>query len=170
MYRLSQTESSNFIWYDTHDQDQDIFQKMIIKKYFSKLNLTKRQRSSHPTARRSFFKMQFGLVNSGATLVKGLRKVLGNLENIVNYGDDIVLHAQTWEEHMDTLKILFQRLFDASSSSGGPGSRDRIHNLPPHLAVRHCHREVFFFHACIPRGGIWVCEASVTDMATRPPQ
>ena len=31
------------------------------------------------------------------------------------------------------------------SSSGGPGSRDRIHKLPPRLAVRHCHREVVGF-------------------------
>ena len=105
---------------------QDIFQKMATKKFFSKLDLTKRywqipmaakdiSKTAFvtPDGTYEFLKMPFGMVSSGATLVRSLRKLLGNMENVDNYVDNIVVHTQTWEEHMTALKDLFQRLSKA---------------------------------------------------------
>ena len=54
--------------------------------------------------------MPFGMVNSGATLVLGLKKVLEGLSGVDSYIDDIVIYSDSWEEHLRTLKELFGRL------------------------------------------------------------
>ena len=45
--------------------------------------------------------------------MKGLRKLLGDLENVVDYVDDIIVLTETWEEHLVILQELFRRLSDA---------------------------------------------------------
>ena len=57
--------------------------------------------------------MPFGMVNSGATLVRGMRKLLGDLEGVDNYIDDILVHSEHWEEHMRLLTEVFKRLTTA---------------------------------------------------------
>ena len=58
----------------------------------------------------------FGIVNSGATLVRGLKtevlrtEVLERLSGISSYIDDILIYNDSWEEHLRTLKELFGRL------------------------------------------------------------
>ena len=54
--------------------------------------------------------MPFGMVNSGATLVRGLKKVLKGLSGVGSYIDDIVIYSNSWEEHLRILKELFGRL------------------------------------------------------------
>ena len=54
--------------------------------------------------------MPFGMVNSGATLVGELKKVLKGLSGVGSYIDDIVIYSDSWEEHLRTLKELFGRL------------------------------------------------------------
>ena len=54
--------------------------------------------------------MPFGMVNSGATLVRGLKKVLKGLSGVGSYIDDIVIYRDSWEKHLRTLKELFGRL------------------------------------------------------------
>ena len=54
--------------------------------------------------------MPFGMVNSGATLVRGLKEVLEGLSGVGSYIDDIVIYSDSWEEHLRTLKELFGRL------------------------------------------------------------
>ena len=54
--------------------------------------------------------MPFGMVNSGATLVRGLKKALEELSGVGSYIDDIVIYSDSWEEHLRTLKELFGRL------------------------------------------------------------
>ena len=44
-----------------------------------------------------FVRMPFGLVNSAATLVRRLRKLLEELEYANQYIDEIVVHTPTWE-------------------------------------------------------------------------
>ena len=39
--------------------------------------------------------MPFGMVNSGATLKRGLRNVLSDIDNVVFYWDDILVHTKT---------------------------------------------------------------------------
>ena len=54
--------------------------------------------------------MTFGMVHSGATLIRGLKKVLDGLSGVGSYIDDIVIYSDSWEEHLRTLKELFGRL------------------------------------------------------------
>ena len=54
--------------------------------------------------------MPFGMVNSAATLVRGLQKSLANLGNVVNYMDDISVHSKDWDDHAQTVKELLSRL------------------------------------------------------------
>ena len=42
-----------------------------------------------------FLRMPFGLVNSGATLVKGLRKIFDEMDGIAIYMDDILIFSET---------------------------------------------------------------------------
>ena len=58
--------------------------------------------------------MPFGMINSGATLVPGLKKVLEGLSGVGSYIDGIVICSDSWEEHFMTLKVLFDRLRRAS--------------------------------------------------------
>eukprot|EP00112_Aurelia_sp_Birch-Aquarium-sp1_P019029 Seg4629.1 transcript_id=Seg4629.1/GoldUCD/mRNA.D3Y31 product="Retrovirus-related Pol polyprotein from transposon gypsy" pseudo=true protein_id=Seg4629.1/GoldUCD/D3Y31 len=51
--------------------------------------------------------MPFGMVNSAATLVRAIRKLLAGLDNVDSYIDDILIHTRTWEEHMQALRELF---------------------------------------------------------------
>ena len=61
--------------------------------------------------------MPFGMVNSGATLVRGLKKVLEGLSGIGSYIDDIVIYSDSWEEHLRTFKELFGRLRRARNTA-----------------------------------------------------
>ncbi len=54
--------------------------------------------------------MPFGLVNSAQTFSKIMRKLLHGLKNVHNYIDDILIHTQTWEEHVSLLKEVMKRL------------------------------------------------------------
>ena len=54
--------------------------------------------------------MPFGMVNLGASLVRGLKKVLQGLSGVGIYISDIVIYSDSWEEHLRTLKELFCRL------------------------------------------------------------
>ena len=44
-----------------------------------------------PYKQYEFLRMPFGMVNSGATLVQGLKKVLEGLSGVDSYIDDIVV-------------------------------------------------------------------------------
>ena len=93
---------------------EDLFRRLSGKK----IDLTKgywqipvAQEDVHKTAfvtpdgQYEFTRMPFGMVNSGATLVRGLRKILEGMP-----GDDIVIYSDSWEDHIRTLKELFGRL------------------------------------------------------------
>ena len=104
----------------------DLFQKLGRAKYFTKLDLSKgywqipvkkedifKTAFVTPDGHYEFIKMPFGMVNSGATLVRGMRKLLGDLEGVDNYIDDILVHSEHWEEHMRLLTEVFKRLTTA---------------------------------------------------------
>ena len=63
-----------------------------------------------PDGQYEFTRMPFGMVNSGATLVRGLRKILDAMPGVGSYVDDIVIYSDSWEDHIKTLKELFGRL------------------------------------------------------------
>ena len=61
-----------------------------------------------------FLRMPFGMLNSGATFCRMMRKLLYGLPNVSNYIDDIVVYTETWEEHLEALGKVFQRIKDAN--------------------------------------------------------
>ena len=101
----------------------DLFQKLSGDKYFTKLDLSKgywqipvKKEDIHKTAfvtpdgHYEFIKMPFGMVNSGATLVRGMRRLLGDLKGVDSYIDDILIHSESWEGHVRLLTTVFDRL------------------------------------------------------------
>lgn len=105
---------------------EEIFSKMAQSKYFTKIDLSKgywqikMKKSSQPLTAFitseglfSFKKMPFGLINSGATFCRMMRVLLKGLESTDNFVDDIIVHTQSWQEHISCLKQLFQRLREA---------------------------------------------------------
>ena len=101
---------------------EDLFRRISDMKYLSKIDLTKgywqisvapedvyKTAFVTPDGQCEFLRMPFGMVNSGATLVQGLKKVLEGLSGVGSYSDDIVFYSDSWEEHFNTLKGLFGR-------------------------------------------------------------
>lgn len=101
----------------------DVFQNIGQDQYFTKIDLSKgywqvpvRKEDIPKTAfvtnegSYEFLKMPFGMMNSGATLVRGIRKLLQGMRNVDTYIDDILVHTKTWKEHLDVLRELFGRL------------------------------------------------------------
>ncbi|XP_066958571.1 uncharacterized protein [Macrobrachium rosenbergii] len=57
--------------------------------------------------------MPFGLCNAPATFQRLMSEVIRDLDNTYVYKDDLVVATNTWSEHLDALKKLFQRLSTA---------------------------------------------------------
>ena len=105
---------------------EDLFRRLIGKKYLSKIDLTKgywqipvapedvyKAALVTPDGQYEFTRMLFGMVNSGATLMRGLRKILEGTPGVRSYIDDIVIYSDSWKDHLRTLKELFGRLWKA---------------------------------------------------------
>ena len=102
---------------------EELFRRLSGKKYLLKIDLTKGywqipvapedvQKTSFvtPDGQYEFTRMPVGMVNSGATLVRVLRKILEGIPGVGSYIDDIVIYSDSWEDHLRTLKELFGRL------------------------------------------------------------
>ena len=105
---------------------EDIMANMNNARYFTKLDLCKgycqipmEEADIEKTAfitqdgHYEFVRMPFGLINSGATLARGLRKALHRVENTGVYVDDIIIYNDTWPEHLSTIETVLQRLKEA---------------------------------------------------------
>ena len=57
-----------------------------------------------------FKKMPFGLVNSGRTFNRMMRKLLHGCSNADNYVDG---HTKSWDDHLVTLRDFYTRVRDA---------------------------------------------------------
>ena len=101
-------------------------QKFGKNKYFSKLDLRKGYWQI-PVAKEDVYKtafvtpdgcyeclrMPFGMMNSGATLVRAMRKLFQGLAAVDSYVDDTIVHAPTWQEHMVALRETLDRIAKA---------------------------------------------------------
>ena len=61
-----------------------------------------------------FVRIPFLLINSGATLARGLPKALHGVENTGVYVDDIIIYNDTWPEHLSTIETVLHRLKGAN--------------------------------------------------------
>lgn len=104
----------------------EMYAKFAGQKYFSKIDLSKgywqiklTESSKPKTAFRTskglfqFMVMPFGLVTSPATFSRLMRKVLFEIKNVDNFIDDIIIFLQTFQQHIERLEELFQRLRSA---------------------------------------------------------
>lgn len=108
---------------ETMGNIDEMFAKLSGYKFISKLDLTKgywqigladgaKEKTAFQTPRGLFhFKvLPFGLVNSGASFVRCMRKVLEGLENVDNFVDDIILYTMTFDHHLEVLGNVLERL------------------------------------------------------------
>jgi len=51
--------------------------------------------------------MPFGMVNSGSTYNRMIRKLLDGTQNLESYVDDVLGHTKEWKEHMKVLRDFF---------------------------------------------------------------
>ena len=57
--------------------------------------------------------MLFGMKNAPATFQHMINKVIAGLQGCEGYIDDVVVYAETWEEHLHRIKQLFLRLWES---------------------------------------------------------
>ena len=106
---------------------EQIFAKLAGYKFISKLDLSKgywqialSDRSKPYTAFQTplglfqFTVLPFGLITAQASCSRLMRKLLQNLSNVDNFVDDIIIFTLTWQQHIDTLRALLQRLREAN--------------------------------------------------------
>ena len=105
---------------------EDCIDRIGVSKYVSKLDLLKGYWQVPLTDRAKevsafvtpdgFFQykvMPFGMKNILASFQCMINKIISGLQGCESYIDDVVVHANTWEEHLDRLKGLFLRLREA---------------------------------------------------------
>ena len=102
---------------------QDIFSRISQDKYYSKFDMTKgywqipmrkqdiaKTSFVTPDGCYEFVKMPFGLMNSGATFTRMMRRLLEGVRNVEHYIDDCLVHTESWEQHMETLREFLGRV------------------------------------------------------------
>ena len=102
---------------------EDLFQHLGKSNYFSKIDLGKGYWQIHvvkedvkktafvtPDGNYEFIRMPFGMKNSGATLVRGLRMLIFDHENVDSYIDDLIVYTENWDTHIRMLDELMNRL------------------------------------------------------------
>ena len=105
----------------------EVFHKLSKAKYFTKIDLSKgywqipvspkdiaKTAFVTPDGTYEFLKMPFGMMNSGATLVRAMRKLIDGLVGVDNYVDDLIVYSSTWDEHISTVKELIKRMQQAN--------------------------------------------------------
>ena len=109
------------------DTIEYLFQRMNKSQYFSKIDLSKgywqipvaeedvrKTAFVTPDGQYEFRRMPFGMKNSGATLVRGMRKILAGMNNVASYIDDLIVYTDDWESHVAVVDQLLERLHAAN--------------------------------------------------------
>ena len=97
-----------------------VFSKVDMFKAFHQIVIDPRDRHktcvTTPWGLFNFKRLAMGLRNSAQSFQRLLQDILGDMENIFFYLDDIFIYNKTQEEHLDTLEELFTRLETAGLS------------------------------------------------------
>ena len=101
----------------------DLIQNLKNDRFFTKIDLSRgywqvpvapgdihKTAFSTPDGMYEFLRMPLGMVNSGATLTRAIRKLLRGMQNVEHYVDAILVHTTTWDCHVATLRELLRRL------------------------------------------------------------
>ena len=102
---------------------EDLFQRLRKSKYYSKIDLSKgywqipvaeeyikKTAFVTPDGTYKFLRMPFEMKNSGATLVRGMRRILAGMSNVDSYIDDLIICTNDWQAHLQVLEKLLRRL------------------------------------------------------------
>ena len=102
---------------------KDLFARLAGSNWYSKIDMTKgywqlplREEDKEKTAfltpegKFQFRYMPFGLMTAGAQYTKLMRLVLEGIPNVVSYIDDVLIYSANWQEHMETLGKVLERL------------------------------------------------------------
>jgi len=105
-----------------HNIEEDLH-RFADSKYFSELDLISaffqvpidaqsQPYTAFPTAhgQMMFTRVAFGLINAPSVFVKLMRKVLMGLAHVIFYFDNIVIHTETWDEHIAAVMSVVHRL------------------------------------------------------------
>ena len=105
---------------------EDIFTEISTDRYFSTIDLSKgywqipvaHQDISKtgfvtPDGCYVFKRMPFGLINSAATFNRMMRRLLEGLDHVHSYIDDICIHTESWEEHIQVLRQVIDQIRQA---------------------------------------------------------
>lgn len=57
--------------------------------------------------------LPFGMVNAPALFTRMMRSLLHGLPNVVHYIDDILIYSPTWDEHVDDVRRVLERIREA---------------------------------------------------------
>ena len=68
---------------------------------------------STPDGHYEFTRLPFGLKNAPAEFSRLMQQVLGDLPFVEIYLDDITIHSKEFNEHIEHIKIVFERLIEA---------------------------------------------------------
>ena len=95
---------------------EDLFQQLGKSKYYSKIDLSKgywqipvmeedieKTAFITPDVTFDFLRMPFRMKNLGATLVCRMRKILAGMNNVDSYIDDLIIHTNDWQAHLQVL-------------------------------------------------------------------
>ena len=106
---------------------EDLFQRLGKSNYFSKIDFSKgywqisvaeedmkKTAFVTPDGNYEFIRMLFGMKNLGATLVRGLRMLISDLENVDSYINDLIVYTEDWYTHIRVLDELINRLQQAN--------------------------------------------------------
>uniref|UniRef100_A0A6G5ABF5 RNA-directed DNA polymerase n=1 Tax=Rhipicephalus microplus TaxID=6941 RepID=A0A6G5ABF5_RHIMP len=103
-----------------------LFTEIGTRKFFSKFDLTKgywqvpldkesrlKTAFSTQSGHYHFLYMPFGIKTASAVFTRLMRRLLQGIPNVVHYIDDVLVATTTWEEHMQTLSELMNRIREA---------------------------------------------------------
>ena len=106
---------------------QEIYAKLNKGKYFSTFDFCKgywqipmiiddkeKTAFSSTLGLFQFVRMPFVLVNAVDTYKRMMRKLLSGMQGVANFVDDVIVYSATWDEHMFSLRELFNPVKKAS--------------------------------------------------------